>query len=68
MENIISKDNPDKSTGMWCGYCGEAMLYNVPRLGPDGGYVHLKTRKLSCNNAENETKAIYFGKSNLTKT
>ena len=68
MNEVISKDYPDKSTGMWCGYCGEAMTYNVPRLGPNGGYVHFKTGNLSCGKATNETKSIYFEKSNLTKT
>lgn len=44
----ISKDNPDKSTGMWCADCGRSMRHNVPRLGPAGGFVHADTSSVNC--------------------
>lgn len=31
-----------------CGSCGKPMRFNVPRLGPDGGYVHDDTGSLDC--------------------
>lgn len=31
-----------------CMECGEPMRHNVPRLGPDGGYIHAKTGRFSC--------------------
>jgi len=31
-----------------CGACGKEMKFNVPRIGPAGGYVHAETGKLSC--------------------
>jgi len=31
-----------------CGECGQLMRYNVPRLGPSGGYVHAHTGRLDC--------------------
>jgi len=31
-----------------CADCGEEMVYNVPRLGSTGGYVHKNTGKLFC--------------------
>jgi len=31
-----------------CDTCGKRMRYNVPRLGPSGGYVHADTGSLSC--------------------
>ena len=40
--------HPDKSTGYWCGRCGHAMIFNVPRMGPDGGFVHADTHFLEC--------------------
>lgn len=45
---MTSKDNPDTSTGMWCADCGHAMVHNVPRLGPNGGYVHKDTAQFDC--------------------
>jgi hypothetical protein len=39
--------NPSHPIGT-CGDCGEEVTYNVPRLGPDGGFVHMKTGKLLC--------------------
>ena len=40
-----------------CAYCGEEMRYNVPRLGPDGGYVHAETGSLLCK-AQIENPAV----------
>lgn len=31
-----------------CGHCGGEMVYNVPRLGSNGGYVHKSTGSLLC--------------------
>src|ERR1035437_7679679 len=31
-----------------CGDCGAEMVYNVPRMGPGGGFVHKATGKLQC--------------------
>lgn len=31
-----------------CGKCGKAMRYNVPRLGPAGGFVHADTGSPMC--------------------
>ncbi len=31
-----------------CLKCGQPMRYNVPRLGPDGGFVHAHTYALEC--------------------
>jgi len=45
---LFSKDAPDKSTGYWCGDCGHAMRFNVPRMGPSGGFVHANTASLQC--------------------
>lgn len=39
--------NPAHPIGT-CGDCGEEMVYNVPRIGPDGGFVHEATGKLLC--------------------
>lgn len=32
----------------YCADCGKDMKHNVPRLGPDGGWVHADTGQLSC--------------------
>jgi hypothetical protein len=39
--------NPEHQVGT-CSLCGEEMSYNVPRLGPDGGFVHFNTNSLNC--------------------
>ena len=31
-----------------CVNCGGEMVFNVPRLGPNGGYVHRKTGRFEC--------------------
>ena len=36
---------PDSTT---CADCGEPMQYNVPRLGPAGGFVHCRTGNILC--------------------
>jgi len=36
-------------SGVTCVKCGAAMRYNVPRLGPDGGYVHAASGSLDCH-------------------
>ncbi len=43
---FLKPKNPDAK--YWCADCGETMRFNVPRLGPDGGYVHDKTHSLTC--------------------
>lgn len=32
-----------------CGKCNKPMRFNVPRLGPDGGFVHADTGSLLCD-------------------
>ncbi len=39
--------NPDHPIAT-CADCGGEMVHNVPRLGPDGGYVHKATGQLQC--------------------
>lgn len=31
-----------------CADCGEEMIHNVPRMGPDGGFVHKATGYVLC--------------------
>ena len=40
--------NPAHPIGT-CRGCGEEMTYNVPRLGPDGGFVHKWTGRYECS-------------------
>jgi hypothetical protein len=42
------KYNPAHPCGT-CGDCGEEMVWNVPRLGPTGGFVHKATGRYECN-------------------
>lgn len=35
-----------------CLKCGMPMRHNVPRLGPDGGFVHAASGSLECNMSE----------------
>jgi hypothetical protein len=44
----FSPTSPDKSTGHWCAHCGAAMRFNIPRMGPAGGFVHALTGSLLC--------------------
>ncbi len=39
--------NPTHPIGT-CALCGGEMLYNVPRMGPGGGFVHKETASLYC--------------------
>jgi hypothetical protein len=43
----IYPHNPDHKIGT-CSKCGNEMVYNVPRLGPDGGFVHKANGKFEC--------------------
>lgn len=43
--------NPNHPIGTCC-TCGEEMIYNAPRLGPDGGYVHKSTSGFICSPKE----------------
>ena len=45
---------PDCNVDGWpiCCDCGKRMRYNVPRLGPSGGYVHADTGRFSCDHQE----------------
>ena len=45
--------NPTHAIGT-CGNCGAEMVYNVPRLGPSGGFVHKATGSLVCENSANQ--------------
>lgn len=54
MEKHIKKSskfawNPAHAVGT-CADCGEEMVYNVPRLGRNGGFVHKNTHALLCKN------------------
>jgi len=40
--------NPAHPIGT-CTKCGAEMIYNVPRLGPDGGFVHVATGSPLCD-------------------
>lgn len=40
--------NPAHKAGT-CGRCGKEMAWNVPRLGPDGGFVHKDTGQPGCD-------------------
>lgn len=40
-----------------CGLCGAELAYNVPRLGPGGGYVHKSTGKLDCGESPGDKLA-----------
>lgn len=39
--------NPKHVCGT-CSACGEEMVWNVPRLGPVGGFIHKATNSFSC--------------------
>jgi hypothetical protein len=41
------RHNPAHPIGT-CSQCGGEMIYNVPRLGPDGGFVHKATGRSFC--------------------
>lgn len=40
--------NPEHPTAT-CADCGEEMIYNVPRLGANGGYIHKNTQSFGCS-------------------
>lgn len=39
--------NPSHQCGT-CAFCGGEMAYNVPRLGPNGGFIHRDTGDFLC--------------------
>lgn len=41
--------NPKHKIGT-CAKCGGEMIYNVPRLGASGGFIHKETGYISCGN------------------
>ena len=41
------KYNPKHAIGT-CGLCGKEIVYNVVRLGPDGGFIHKDTGTFAC--------------------
>jgi len=43
-----TRGNKETCSGYTCGQCHQPMRLNVPRLGPQGGFVHAKTGKLDC--------------------
>ncbi len=47
MEKVKYPHNPNHKIGT-CSECGEEMVYNVPRLGANGGFIHKETGGLSC--------------------
>lgn len=46
-ENLNFKYNPAHEIGT-CAKCGKEMIYNVPRLGAAGGFIHKDTRDFEC--------------------
>lgn len=44
----MNHHNPQHQIGT-CGKCGGEMVYNVPRLGANGGYIHKATGKFQCD-------------------
>jgi len=44
--------NPAHPIGT-CSECGGEMTFNVPRLGPGGGYIHKATGRCLCNDTAN---------------
>ncbi len=45
--------NPAHAIGT-CALCGQEMCFNVPRLGPNGGYIHKETGAWGCATQEGE--------------
>lgn len=43
--------NPEHPIGTCC-TCGEEVVYNVPRIGSGGGYVHKSTGRFICSPKE----------------
>ena len=39
--------NPEHACGT-CAKCGGEMIYNIPRLGKDGGFIHKETGRFIC--------------------
>lgn len=55
------KWNPAHPIGT-CGRCGGEMVHNVPRLGPDGGFVHKATGTILCKKPTQQTpSSISYG-------
>jgi hypothetical protein len=50
--------NPKHPIGT-CADCGKEMVYNVPRMGPDGGFVHKDTGSLTCGPYVPPTVGVY---------
>jgi len=44
--------NPEHAVGT-CAKCGREMIYNVPRLGPGGGFIHKTTMSFDCEGPQN---------------
>lgn len=55
--NNPTEHNPALEIGA-CGLCGEEMVFNVPRLGVAGGFVHKSTGDITCHplNVPRETR------------
>ena len=43
-----------------CMNCGREMRYNVPRLGPDGGFVHADTGSFLCDDPITQSAATVY--------
>ena len=50
-QDSVPSAPPMETNTYTCGKCGAEMTYNVPRLGPNGGFVHKATGRLECSNA-----------------
>lgn len=50
--SLAHPHNPNHPVGT-CAKCGAEMTYNVPRIGPAGGYIHKATASFDCGEPEN---------------
>lgn len=60
METKTTQENSEACAGLaaangsplpTCAYCGKAMIFNVPRMGAAGGFVHAGTHTWECEKA-----------------
>lgn len=53
--------NPAHEIGT-CARCGEEMVYNVPRLGPVGGFVHKSDGQYLCGGRKADLIPMVYDK------
>lgn len=54
MERQRMSEHEQNTQRPTCSKCGKEMVFNVPRMGPAGGYVHAGTGLLLCADEEQE--------------